>query len=924
MAEQDPLVIPIQFTTSPSNLQAVEEDVRRRVGNVPLGAGAGTRGQRTTPPPPTVPAGGIGGIQAQSIQQNIQAAWQRGDTATAQALAGWAQAQGIGVHMFEPAASPFRAMAGGFTYGGMYSSPIGPLPMPGTGPMRPERGGFGPLAGQMYASPIGPGRPGDIDAAERARQQRERILEHSEEFARQGRARVDMGMAMRERAFSHAEEFARQDRVVAEERERRGETIRERAVGHAEEFARRDRARADRGAGIRERAFEAAEEFERRDRVREGRGMALRGRAEEHAEEFARQDRVRATQLRNAEAAWEEGLSDMGPNAQRRALLNRAGAEADPRRRAQIMRRANSLRGRTGLNTEIMSTGMLMSLMFSGWEAMGALNAVGEADRFASLNPQDLRGQLGAQNQAIAQLTGGPLGSWMGMASRGFQGRTAQIESRAVAGEAKAAAMAEWRLSSKARAQDAFVAMGARLNDPLNIEQRRREIQVGRERATQGITDEMDKLRGLSQAEVNAEVKAIHQREIDVNTAFRNDWFADVSREDVKKAAERRAAELQSLNMQTGPAVERRRRELQQEIAKAGVPFDVQQRLLEQERRRFTSTEAIGGMSSMLQAQGREFESRQLAIESAVATGQMSSARAQVERAALQMGATRMAAIDVAAMNSGVTASRLARTGSPLAAALTAASGRFDSAFMQLDSGAPGYQDRVRALESQRREEEAAARQTEDRRRIMLYAASDATHLGLSRRPLSAQFTMIEGEGTAALSGITDQEERTRIHRLMDDRRQEAFQQRVDQIQNVNINQSGRAAQIAALLDRDPTSANVAGIVSSARAEEARMRQAGLGPQADRARQLGIQSLRLERQSYLDSFSNVEVSRNDLWAIPQKTAEDPATVLQNIDKGIRELGTAGAVSEGNVPGLLGQLIDRVDKFAQDFAAKLQN
>jgi hypothetical protein len=277
-------------------------------------------------------------------------------------------------------------------------------------------------------------------------------------------------------------------------------------------------------------------------------------------------------------------------------------------------------------------------------------------------------------------------------------------------------------------------------------------------------------------------------------------------------------------------------------------------------------------------------------------------------------------------MNAGVTVSRLARTGSPLAAAEMAAQGRFDNAFMQLDSGTPGYADRVRGLEAARREEEAAARQTEDRRRTMLFAAHEATGFGLQRRPLSAQFSMIEGERTAALHKVTDQEERVRINRLMDDRKQETLQQRVDQIQNININQSGRAAQIAALLKGDPFSAEVAGIVSQGRAEEAQFRQAGMGPQADKARQLAIDTLKLQRQQYIEGFENVEVARNFglSFAFSSKKQEDPGTVLANMQKAISDLKTPGTVAEGSIPDLLGQIITSIDTFAQDVASKITN
>jgi hypothetical protein len=181
MAEQDPLTIPIQFTTSAQNLQSVAADVQRAVGNVPLaGGGRGATQPVRSTPPPDVPAGGMGPVQAQSLTQRAHAAWLRGDDASANALAQWGQSQGVSIQrppepwwMQRERAVPTTRVGGG---------------------------GFGPYAFQQYGREMGPTIAPDVE------NMRGRAEEHAEEFARQGRARADRGMALRERAFAHAEE----------------------------------------------------------------------------------------------------------------------------------------------------------------------------------------------------------------------------------------------------------------------------------------------------------------------------------------------------------------------------------------------------------------------------------------------------------------------------------------------------------------------------------------------------------------------------------------------------------------------------------------------------------------------------------------------------------------------------------------------
>jgi hypothetical protein len=125
------------------------------------------------------------------------------------------------------------------------------------------------------------------------------------------------------------------------------------------------------------------------------------------------------------------------------------------------------------------------------------------------------------------------------------------------------------------------------------------------------------------------------------------------------------------------------------------------------------------------------------------------------------------------------------------------------------------------------------------------------------------------------------------------------------------------------LLKHQPTVAATAGLVAQARAEEVRLRQAGLPDQAAAARQLGIQALTLERQQYLEGFKGVQVDRQFAYSLRPKDGENPADVLKASAGGSKDLGNAGT-GPNDVPGLLGTLIEECRSIRDDIKAAMTN
>lgn len=107
--------------------------------------------------------------------------------------------------------------------------------------------------------------------------------------------------------------------------------------------------------------------------------------------------------------------------------------------------------------TNIMGNGMLMNMMFGGWEVASSANAAASARRFAQANPGDLEGQMFAWNKSLDKMSGGVLGS-MTFAAGGLGARRDAIDATfqsGLAGNAKTDMLkesAEFRTALRAQA----------------------------------------------------------------------------------------------------------------------------------------------------------------------------------------------------------------------------------------------------------------------------------------------------------------------------------------------------------------------------------------------------------------------------------------------------------------------------------------
>lgn len=329
------------------------------------------------------------------------------------------------------------------------------------------------------------------------------------------------------------------------------------------------------------------------------------------------------------------------------------------------------------------------------------------------------------------------------------------------------------------------------------------------------------------------------------------------------------------------------------------------------------SSQLAGSQAAILQAHGNAYAASVAEINGAFLGGKISSAQTIDQWRALYAGTTRQAGIALAQLQGETYASSLARTGNPLSGRLAGIDARYGTAFANLDPSNPMYHQQVVALRDARSEENRAARQEEDRRLILIQSMHESAQFALSRNPLGAQLRGIIGQRDAKLVGVTNDAEIARINQAARDEAIAALVQRADQTQLLNINQAGRGRQLDALLNRDPFSAEVAGAVSQARSEEARLRQSGFASQADTARELGIKQLQLLRQNYTEGFSAVQTSQEFAWSLlfNKKDAEDPLTVLRNIDSGIKDLGQPGTVAgREDLPALFQTLLGKLDEF----------
>lgn len=267
--------------------------------------------------------------------------------------------------------------------------------------------------------------------------------------------------------------------------------------------------------------------------------------------------------------------------------------------------------------------------------------------------------------------------------------------------------------------------------------------------------------------------------------------------------------------------------------------------------------------------------------------------------------------------------SRLALAGSHLAAARAEIDARFGFAGGQFYGIDPSQEGVMRAAREQALQ---VAGVNEQQRITLVESQHRAAQFAISGQPLLSQFQTIAGQRAAALKGVTDSAEISRIDQASRDAVVGAWVQRTHQIQNIDINQQGRRAQVESLLRRDPISANIAGIVAQARGEEAQLRQSGFFAQADEARRQGYGLLKLEKRQYLEGFEGASVSKDfalgAAMGLFPKSAEDPATVMKNIDDAMRKMQVPGTVAGSDGKGFQ-DVIKAIEKLPELFKAVIQ-
>jgi hypothetical protein len=820
MAESEPIVIPVRYDFTTADRQMDEREQRARQGvnvNVRGEGAAGGRqgGTRPTGGAPTAPG---------AIQEEINNAWSRGDTRTAQRLAD--QARGMGVSVDVPTPVPSAA----------------------------ERGSMLRAQANIRAQEAaGFQRSGEqADAMQRRREA--------------GADRYDTSYENRLVRDRLAEQ--RQADVLQRRREQLGETrdiqLERREVA---DRLRAQRAQERTGARV-ERSWDQAGMAQQRQQERAGErfqsnldraNLALQNAREREAaaamknaqrEEQRAQQRAerQATQLERADFA--AGLAGMNPTQQLGALQQQIGVESDPLRRAQLQRQANALGGKTGRNREVLGMGNYFTLMFGGWEVASAFIGTRQGQLQASLAATEAeRMQILARTSDPSQygifgsLIGGAwnlLGAATGIRSPESVNRMAEIET------VRAASLDRQRASRFRREDEA--ALLSKVGDTP-------------------YRQEMEQIR-LQQT----------QRHREADEGYRA---------------------------------------LQARIGFTDDP----------------------GLRSTLRMEQQEFIAEKRA--------------ADAQRATLEKELSRRMGLETTQMNAATRASNLSFRGSYLRGAIEAINATFNPmvdpttgvvkgfggkqfrtaqgtilpGLLATDPDYQRFEAQLNAYES----EVGKAQTTEGQRLIEHRSRMEAVRLKLGDHPLQARLELIRGQEEKALEPIDDPDERRRIQAHFRGERDLALQDERAGISDIILNQQTRARVTGALMRRDVIGAEGEGIVGAARAEEAQMRRRGLAPAADMALKLGQESLKLQRQQYLDAFVGVQTSKDFVLGaavfgkrLPgQAGAQNPIDVLAGIDKKIGDLANpqpadkAAGINVENAQEL-------ANLFAQAFAGLIAN
>lgn len=737
----------------------------------------------------------------------------------------------------------------------------------------------------------------------RIQQSGERARERADNLAANERLRVERIQGIGVRAMEHAENLEANERLRVQRIEQTGLRARQYAesLGQTQALAEQRRIEAIQGTG--QRARERAESLAADEQLRIQGIEAMGDRARQHADSLATAERARNDRIQNyrrlaADTIAEVGetsrrdlrrfnsrISEMGPNAQRREILARMeGLDPLDDEFQGLRQRANALRRRTGLNTEVLNMGQYMNLIFGGWEVASSFNAAMQFN-----NPLMNRGALQTmqtQQAAIERMSGGILGSM----ARGVAGFTDTLSF----GDGAAANTINDLLGMGAGRMFGF---GAPLqNDPTKAQ--RGFGLLGRYSPFAFAAAQSGAQQGIERAQAQVQV-AIEARD------FQTKLFENRGQVGAIEARDPFTREMRQATNQFGQTF----REIQDR------QFSLRQQL--------SLANTIGDTKSaaLLVAQINQFDKE--SPQQFQAAGDLRDA--QIRDVEFRRTQT------VAAMRAKRQASAFSRSGDYLLSSLFEIESRFNTHRDQggrvtsingIERGNPLFDPTFEMYEEQRKQAEA----NDDRRILLNQAAIRASAARIARAPLRAQIEELGGQYDAALVGpISSPAELQRINDRFKGLGQEAIQARADQIIDINRNQQSRFRQISSLIQRDPYGAQVEQIVGQSRDEEMQLLRQGLKPQAEAARLLGQRQLDLTKQNYLDAFRGTQLDNSEqLYSVlfSRRDNEDPAEVLRKIRDGRDSLNDAGTTTTPkNVDD---QILAELKDLNSNLAKKLQD
>jgi hypothetical protein len=649
-----------------------------------------------------------------------------------------------------------------------------------------------------------------------------------------------------------------------------------------------------------------------RDRDREQRNVVggYRDLYRETVRGLQRTDRLARTTAREQADAFQLDILNDGPNAQRRAIRQRLGEmgavdRADPRfaEYQRLRRQEQGLRRRTGLNTEILGMGNYMTAMFGGWEVATAARASAAAGALRSANAP-MEEQLAADLAAWDAGSGGIIGSMVGF------GLDPMGRRRAAAGNMQRLALATDAQTAQRRVgADYLRDLGGRVSiaSASGLTRAAVEADVRRQQEVNRAKEVRDAQAAADAAQITAQRVVLTQQDFDDRVdAVRSAAYARTRETGVRdplRDTGRAQAFVREQVQREAEALSQQQRDLssqrEQKLAEATRLADAERAaaLRDIDRQRRLTAAATRG-----QSQAATFAARNMPIEAALSQG-WAGVRGAMIGSEGEAPRDRMEAITAAVAQMAATASGIARE--------VQAANRGALAEQVQAQIATGGLTRASRLRLAGQPLAAALSDVDTQRRLDMDRLNreQAERLEGAGGGLSGFF---QRAGILASVNARRQQADAQANAARDELRQGFFLQGSD----VAAQQVTRRNQIEALLRRDPVAADVAGIVGRAREEETALRRAGQTGRADEARRLARRELELTRQNYLDSFRGQQVSKEFLFGLQPRDAEDPSRVLSTIQGAITGLNAPGR--DQNPTQLLTEARDYLRTIAEKF------